>query len=140
MHPPGNLSAAQHRHADGFHGLRRFADEKFDDVEIVDHHVVDDARIHTAPCKGGQAVAFDEAGCADDVTHFAQHRIETLEMAYLRDHARLVERPHQASPGRDIGRKRFFDQHVHTFGGRRFGHARVRSGRHDDAHRLDSVQ
>jgi len=74
-----------YRDADGFQVDHRRIDEGEQNVEVVDHHVVNDVDIEAPRREHAQAVNFEKHRARDDALSRDHRGIETLEMADLQN-------------------------------------------------------
>ncbi len=127
-----------HRNADGFEIDDRRIDEREQDIEVVDHHVVDDVDIEAARRENAEPMDFEKHGPRNDALGGRDRRIESLDVADLQNPRRALCRSDQLVGFLDRRCHRLFDEHVDPGIEQAAADARVFLRGHGEADGLDA--
>ena len=100
--------------ADGFEVYDRRVDERKQDVEIVDHHVVNDVDIEAARRKNAEAMDFEKHRARDDFSNCDDGGIEAFDMADLKNAATTFRGCDERVGFVERCGDGFFDEHVNS--------------------------
>ncbi len=84
-----------HRNADGFQVDDGRIDQRKQNVQVVNHHVVNNVDVQAARSKHAEAVDFEKHGLGNDFAGRRRPRIEALEMADLQNALAALRRGDQ---------------------------------------------
>src|SRR5262249_23935985 len=105
---------AEDRDTDGFNFDHRFADKSKQDVEVMDHEVINHVYIEAPRAENTESMHFEKKWAIQDRFHREHGRIDTLDVADLQN-APMLFRGREKSIGvGQIFRHRLFDEHIQT--------------------------
>ncbi len=130
----------EHRRADCIDRLYGCADDRLDDVNVMDHQVQNHVHISAPLAIRSQTVALDEARCAQVGLRRQNRRIEPLQVPHLQYQAAARRNRDQLSGFLGGLGDRLLDQHVRARLQEVTRDRKMRRGRCDHAHRVDRAE
>ena len=101
-----------HRNADGFQVGDRRIDQREQDIQIVNHHVVDHIDVEAARRKNAEAVNFEKHRARNDRLHRDDRGIEAFHVANLQDASGAFGGGDQSVGLVERGGHGLFDEHI----------------------------
>ena len=125
--------------ADGFEVNDRRVDEREQDVEVVNHHVVDDVNIEAARRKNSEAMDFEKHRARDDFSDGDDGGIEAFDVAHLKNAATALCCSDERVGFIERGGNRLFNEHVNSSCQDAGADASVCDGRDGEADGVNAV-
>ena len=104
----------QHRNADRFHFCDRLFDEREQNIEIVNHQVVDHVDVEAARSENTEAMDFEKERAIENWLDGDHRGIEAFDVADLQDAREFLCGSEESIGFGQIARHRFFDKDIET--------------------------
>ena len=125
--------------ADGFEVDDRRVDEREQDVEVVDHHVVNDINVEAARRKNPQAMDFEKHRARNDFSDGDDGRIEPFDVADLKNAAAAFCGGDERVGFGERCRDGLFDEDINSRRENAGAYTRVLGGWDGEAHGVNAV-